>query len=67
MKEKTPFSEKIEDWFLDISKYVLTAIVISSFLANLRETWMIYVVGALVASACFGVAAWISIKNKKKE
>ena len=62
-------SEKVVDWLLDIAKYILSAIVITSFLADLRETWMIYALGITAAATCFLLAFLIAKKdkNKKKE
>ena len=64
-RNKMNFPEKIVDWLLDIAKYVLSAIVITSFLADLSETWMIYVFGSAVASICFLSAVLIARKISK--
>ena len=62
-------SEKMIDWLLDIAKYILSAIVITSFLADLRETWMIYTFGTTAATICLLFAFLIAKnrKNKKKK
>jgi hypothetical protein len=62
-------SEKMIDWLLDIAKYILSAIVITSFLSGLKERWMIYVFGIVAAGICFILAFLINkkIKDKKKK
>jgi hypothetical protein len=58
-------SEKMVDWLLDIAKYILSAIVITSFLGGLKEMWMIYVFGTTTAGLCF-LLAFLVAKNLKK-
>ena len=38
----------IGKWFMDIAKYVATAVLISSFLGGLQQKWLMYVIGTLV-------------------
>ena len=46
--------EKIADFMMDISKYVLTAVIITSALEELSEVgWMMYVVGIAGALLLF--------------
>jgi len=49
-------NEEIVKWLMDVSKYVVTAVVISSFLTGLKEVWMIYVLGLLISGMAFGGA-----------
>ena len=58
--------KEVVRWLMDVSKYVMTAIVISSFLTDLGETWMIYVFGSLVSAVCFVGGLWLAkyLKNK---
>jgi len=58
---------EIIKWLLDISKYVITAVIISSFLMGLRETWQIYVFGGLISVAIFSAAVFASKYLKKRE
>ncbi|MCL2413191.1 MAG: hypothetical protein FWC98_03530 [Bacteroidales bacterium] len=62
---KINLSEKIADWLFDIAKYVATAVLISSFLGGFRDTWLLYVSGAIVISSTFLGAVWI-IKHINK-
>lgn len=71
----TNFEEKIENYAMDVSKYVLTGFVLSTFLHNFEEnTWIMMISGFLIA-AIFICIAYIfhrkninksRIKNKKK-
>lgn len=46
--------EKIADFMMDISKYVMTAVIITSALEELSEAgWMMYVVGIAGALLLF--------------
>jgi len=60
--------EKISDWFWDIAKYVITGIIITSFLGGFDEPAMLYIVSSLVVTGLIlcGVFFYIlSNKNKK--
>jgi hypothetical protein len=63
MKEKT--QDEIGKYFLDISKYVATAILISTFLGEFNQKWAIYVSGFLFA-ATFFLAGTAMLNNNKK-
>jgi hypothetical protein len=47
--------KEIGKWFMDIAKYVATAILISSFLGGFNEKWLMYVVGAILVTLCFTI------------
>ena len=51
-------SKEFGKWLMDIAKYVVTAIVISSFLGSFGETWLIYVFGILTATAFLLSGFW---------
>ena len=51
IKNKT--DEKIGDWLMDIAKYIITAIVITSFLGSFGDTWKVYVFGIVIAILFF--------------
>ena len=40
--------KEIGKWFMDIAKYVATAVLISSFLGGLQQKWLMYVAGTVV-------------------
>ena len=62
--------EKISDFMMDISKYVLTAVIITSAFEELSDAgWMMYVVGIAGALIVFGLSVLIlylsNINNKQ--
>lgn len=59
--------EKISDFMMDISKYVLTAVIITSAFEELSEVgWMMYLVGIIGALIIFGLSVLIlHLLNKR--
>ena len=57
-------NEKIGDWLMDIAKYIITAVVITSFLGSFGATWKIYVFG--IAIATFLLVVGLLYINKKR-
>lgn len=52
--------EKISDFMMDISKYVLTAVIITSAFEELSDSgWMMYLVGIIGALIIFGLSVLI--------
>ncbi|MCL2028533.1 MAG: hypothetical protein FWG79_08640 [Bacteroidales bacterium] len=51
-------------WLMDIAKYVVTAIIISSFLGSFEKMWMVYTIGFLVASVFLTTGLLYLNKNK---
>ncbi|MDR2907126.1 MAG: hypothetical protein LBU91_03955 [Bacteroidales bacterium] len=64
MTNEKKTNEKIGDWLMDVAKYIVTAIVISSFLGSFGEIWMLYVFGLLIAALFFTVG--LLYINRKK-
>lgn len=62
--------EKVSDFMMDISKYVLTAVIITSAFEELSEArWMMYVVGIAGALIIFGLSVlilYLSNTNNKQ-
>ncbi|MBM0130036.1 MAG: DUF6722 family protein [Segatella copri] len=57
--------EKISDYCLDVSKYFLTAVFVTSMMQDLNDVrWMLYVVSGLIAIILFIAGIYIR-KNKK--
>ena len=56
--------KEIGKWFMDIAKYVATAVLIASFLGSFQQKWVMYVLGSLavILSMCIGL---LFIKNDK--
>jgi len=58
--------EEFAKWLLDIGKYVATAVLITSFLGDLGEKWMLYGFGAFTVLVCVGFGLLI-VKNLNKK
>ena len=60
------WQEKLGGYLIDVSKYVLTGVVIASLFRGLGESkLLIYGIGLLVA--CFTLLAGLVLSNKKQE
>ena len=44
--------KEIGKWFMDIAKYVATAVLISSFLGDFERKWIVYIVGLVIILLC---------------
>ena len=60
--------EKVSDFMMDISKYVLTAVIITSAFEELSDAgWMMYMVGIAGAAVLFtGSVIVMNVINRKK-
>ena len=57
----------ISKWFWDIAKYVVSAIIISSFLGSYKDnTTILYVMSILVATGLMVVGTIFYILSKKQ-
>ena len=56
--------KEIGKWFMDIAKYVATAVLISSFLGGLQQKWLMYVMGIVVVGV-FLFLGMFYINDKK--
>ena len=52
-------------WLMDIAKYVLTAVIISTAFSGMGEIWM-YVIAGIIVTAIVGLGLWL-IRDKQKE
>lgn len=66
--KRVPVWEKISDFMMDISKYVLTAVIITSAFEELSDAgWMMYFVGIAGAAVLFtGSVIVMNVINRKK-
>ena len=57
--------EKLSDYFLDISKYLITATFITTFVGDMGEElhWLIYLVSFILAAGLFGFALYFDKKE----
>jgi len=63
MKKET--KKKIGEWLLDVSKYMLTAVLISSFFKDIENKWIIYVVCSVGVIFSFYIGMELFDKNNK--
>ena len=61
--------EKLSDYFIDISKYLITAAFITNFVGDMGEElhWLIYLVSFILAVALLGFALYFYQKGKKEK
>ena len=62
--------EKLGAYFVDVSKYILTGVVISSLFKDFEDKVLIYIVGIALSFLCLVVGLVLSNKkdgNGKKE
>ena len=61
--------EKLSDYFIDISKYLITAAFITTFVGDMGEElhWLIYLVSFILAVALLGFALYFDKKGKKEK
>ena len=67
--KKISIWEKVSDFLMDISKYVLTAVIITSAFEELADVrWMMYIVGITgsLTLLMFSILVMNYINNKKK-
>ena len=55
--------KEVGKWFMDIAKYVATAVLISSFFGGLEQKWMMNVSGIIVVVFCLLMGLYF-IKDK---
>ena len=63
MDEET--KKEIGKWFMDIAKYVATATLISTFLGEFSQKWILYCLGITLVSTFFLLGVHILNKQKK--
>ncbi|MBQ9656784.1 MAG: hypothetical protein IJV38_12320 [Prevotella sp.] len=59
--------ENLGKYFLDISKYVATVVVISSLFKDVSDSSLIYVLGTIVAVSTLIAGLVLTNKKRKKE
>ncbi len=56
----------IGKWLMDIAKYVATAVLISSFLGECEEKWIMYALGLFTVTVSFSAGLFF-IKERKED
>ena len=44
-KQNSVVTKEIGKWFMDIGKYIATAVLVAGFFGNLGQTWLMFVAG----------------------
>lgn len=57
--------KEIGKWLMDVVKYVATAVLITSFLGEIQEKWIVYTIGILSVISC--LAAGLFLVRERKE
>jgi uncharacterized membrane protein len=65
VKTISQMRKEIGKWFMDIAKYVASAVLISSFLGGLQQKWLMYLMGFVTVIIAFGLGL-LFINNRKK-
>ena len=63
-KETGMWKENLGKYLIDISKYVVTGVIIASTFKDLDDKWLVYVLSAFVALLALIVG--LVLTNKKK-
>ena len=50
---------------MDVAKYVATAVLITSFLGEIQEKWIVYTIGILTVISCLAIGLFL-IKVRKE-
>lgn len=59
--------EKLSDYCLDVSKYFLTGVFVTSMITDLKDVrWLIYLLSALIAAILLLAGLYFSEKSKKQ-
>ena len=57
--------KEIGKWLMDVAKYVLTAVIISTIFKEMQDKWM-YVIASIIAITTFSLGLWF-LHSKKEE
>lgn len=59
--------EEIGKWLMDVAKYVATAVLITSFLGEFEEKWVVYLLGGLAVIVFLGMGLWFIAKTNQEK
>jgi hypothetical protein len=64
MSMNNNIKEELGKWLMDVSKYIATAVILTSVFGEIQQKWIIYIGGlaAIVVTLCWGL---FLIRNKK--
>ena len=52
---------------MDVAKYVATAVLITSFLGEFEEKWVVYLLGGLAVIVFLGMGLWFIAKTNQEK
>ena len=58
--------KKFSKWFMDIGKYVATAVIISRFLGGLENELVMYIGGVAIVAICVALSIVLDKDKNKK-
>ena len=60
------WSEKLSELFMDVAKYVLTGVILSSLWTDIMQKWVVYVLAFAILAICLFASYIIDMKNKER-
>ena len=54
-------------WLMDIAKYIMTAVILTSIFGEFSQKWIIYVGGALTIACTLGGGLYLLKDNKRNK
>ncbi len=58
--------KELGKWLMDVSKYIATAVIISSFFNQVKSTWLLYLVGMIAVATLLAVGLRLTTLPKKQ-
>lgn len=67
MFKREKFYENLGKWLLDVAKYTLTAVIISSMLTEFGEKWKFWLAAVVTLGVTFGFGIFLSSKDNSSK
>jgi len=61
---KREAQREVAKWCMDVAKYITTVILVTSFLGEFRQKWLVYIIGLVLVTILFYYG--IQTLNKKQ-
>jgi len=65
MKKET--KKEMGKWLMDVAKFMLTAVVISTIFKDFENKWVVYLVGLVAVAVSFYIGVDLFDKNSKNQ
>lgn len=56
--------KELGKWLMDITKYITTAVILTSIFGEIEQKWIIYVGGTVSILLTLGIGLWL-VRDKK--